>query len=295
MSELIEIGAGVAALSDFVALDGRISWVPPHRRGVEPHNKFLISNAEHVLLLDTGVAAHEQSLLKSLAPLVKDRKLTILVTRNELDCLGNLGALVDRYPDAQVISTNQLPVIGLVHLKKAERERIAVDRVRHGDTLTRFGFPNLRIIAPAIRVLGTGWVVDDLSRTLFPSDFFAADLLEGRRETVLRTQPEGFPTKDQLKEVIESKFDWIVRADRSLVMARWQKVFSDLRLDGIAPSHGRITLGAAMVEDVIQAYREAVEELLQSHRAALKKNKADALQLEGENQCRSASNEWAAS
>jgi flavorubredoxin len=277
MSELIEIGAGVAALTDLVPLDGRISWVPPDRRGFEPHNKFVISNGEHVLLLDTGVAAHEQSLLKSLAPLVQDRKLTILVTRNELDCLGNLGALVDRYPDAQVISTNQLPVIGLVHLKKVARERIAVDRVRHGDALTRFGFPNLRIITPAIRVLGTGWVVDDLSRTLFPSDFFAADLLESGQEAVLRLQPEGFPTKDELKDVIKSKFDWIVRADRALVMARWQKVFSDLRLHGIAPSHGRITLGAPLVEKVIDAYGIAVEELLQSTGAAHQGHPKDAV------------------
>jgi flavorubredoxin len=277
MSRALDVGPGLTALTDLVPLDGRLSWVPPDLRGFEPHTKFLITNGDRILLLDTGVAAHEQSLLESLAPHVDGRKLTILVTRNELDCLGNLGALADRYPDAQVLSTNALPVIGLVHLKSARREQIAVDRVRHGETLAAYGFANLRIIAPAIRLLGTGWVVDDRSKTLFPSDFFAADLLDREGDDVLRRDMRDFPAPERLRAIIASKFDWIARADRPLVMDRWRTVFSALRLDAIAPSHGRMTQGAACVDAVIEAYRQAVETLLRKPASEAEARKEEAV------------------
>ena len=145
MSEMIQIADGVRSLTDMVPLDGRISWVPPDRRGFEPHNKYLITREKRALLLDTGVAAHEGSLLASLGHLIGDRHLTVLVTRNELDCLGNLAAIVDRYPECRVLTTNALPVLGLVHPKVVRRDSVSFSRVRHGETLTDYGFPNLRI------------------------------------------------------------------------------------------------------------------------------------------------------
>lgn len=258
MSEVFNLSDDLVVISDLVPLDGRISWAPPGARGFEPNNKFLVTSPEHALLLDTGVAAHGESLLEALAALLGPRRLVILTTRNELDCIGNLGILLDRYPDAQVLTTNALPVVGLVHLKTAIADRIAVGRVGHGENLARFGFPRLRVVTPVIRVLGTGWLIDDETDTLFPSDFFAADLLSEAGEDIVRRDAVGLAEPDALLESILAKFDWLANADIEPLLRTWDRFFAASRFAAIAPSHGRITVGSEIVARVVARYRAAI-------------------------------------
>jgi flavorubredoxin len=258
MSNLSRLGDHIVVLSDNVPLDGRISWAPKGVAGFEPHNKFLLLTQDRALLIDTGVAAHEHSLLASLDGVVGSRQLAVLLTRNELDCIGNLGALLDRRPDAEVVTTNSLPVVGLVHMMRTDRASISVRRCPPGSDLRDLGFPQVRIVTPVVRLLGTGWVLDESSRTLFTSDFFGVETLGTPDQDVIRTGIGEMLAHDAVTSGLLAKFDWLALADAERVLEKWDKFFADTKIEALAPSHGRIQSGAHVVQMVVQRYRTAV-------------------------------------
>src|SRR5688572_11391764 len=95
MSRVEQIDDEVYVLSDVEPADSERSWLPADTKGFEPFNKYVIVKQDAVLLLETGVAAHYDSVLASLRDIVGDRKLVILPTRSELESIGNLGAIID--------------------------------------------------------------------------------------------------------------------------------------------------------------------------------------------------------
>jgi len=166
MSSVTQIADDIFVLTDLDPLDGNSAWLPPRLRGYEPHNKFLVRSDDAAVLIDTGVAAHGASLLESLTPLLGGRRLVVLSTRNELDCIGNLALIVDHIENLQVVTCNALPSIGLVHPTRPIPPGMRATRLVQGKTLADFGFSRLRAVPPLIRVLGTSWIYDDATSTL---------------------------------------------------------------------------------------------------------------------------------
>lgn len=257
MTRLESLSDDVLVLSDLVPIDGRVNWLPEDAEGFEPHNKYVIQSPDAVLVIDTGVAAHEAGFLARLDEVANGRRIVVLTTRNELACTGNLGAIVDRFPDVFVMSPNGLPPLGLVHLEKKRREDIRTHRPKHGERLSVAGFERLEIITPAIRLLGTGWVFDHVTKTLFTSDFFGADMMATENATVIRKTADGLAETDFIRRAILAKFDWLERADTRLIEARWDQMFADLQPRFIAPAHGRVQAGHALIERVTGDYRKA--------------------------------------
>ncbi len=258
MSRIEKVGENLLALSDLVAVDGRISWLPPDVTGLEPHNKYVLISDDSALLIDTGVAAHEKSLLESLKAVVGERQLNVLITRNELDCSGNLAAVVDTFPNVRVLSPNGLPPLGLVHLKKRRRQDIATVRPKHRERLGLFGFDQLEIVTPAVRILGTGWLFDHNSKTLFTSDFFGADLMANANDPVVRIAGEGAPSVPTIRSIVGTKFNWLWRAKLDEVEERWVNLFAEYQPTTIAPAHGRIQHGRLLCDEVIRRYYDAI-------------------------------------
>lgn len=257
MTRLEAISDDVLVLSDLVPVDGRVNWLPTDAAGLEPHNKYVIQSPEAVLVIDTGVAAHETGFLARLEEVARGRRIVVLTTRNELACTGNLGAIVDRFADVLVMSPNGLPPLGLVHLERKRREDIPTYKPKHGERLSVAGFERLEIITPAIRLLGTGWVFDHVTKTLFTSDFFGADIMATENATVIRRSAEGLAETDFLRRAILAKFDWLDRADTRVIEARWDSMFCALEPAFIAPAHGRVQAGRGLVARVTGDYRKA--------------------------------------
>jgi flavorubredoxin len=257
MSSVTQIADDIFVLTDLDPLDGNSAWLPPHLRGYEPHNKFLVMSGDAAVLIDTGVAAHGASLLESLVPLLGGRRLVVLSTRNELDCIGNLALIVDHIENLQVVTCNALPSIGLVHPTRPVPGMRAT-RLVQGKTLADLGFARLRAVPPLIRVLGTSWIYDDATRTLFPSDFFGADVLVDSTVPIIRRDSRGLPTVDAIREIVIAKFDWLTRARTEEIAANWDVFFAATHPVAIAPAHGRILLGRDLVLRTIADYRTAV-------------------------------------
>jgi len=74
---------------------------------------------DRALLIDTGVALHEESLLGTLREVIGSRQLLVFITRIELDNLGNLARIVEMFPGTQVTTSNVVPLFKLVHISEA--------------------------------------------------------------------------------------------------------------------------------------------------------------------------------
>jgi len=261
MSRVEQIADSVYVMTDLEPADSERSWLPADTKGFEPFNKYVIVKPDTVLLLETGVAAHCDSVMATLRDLVGDRKLVLLPTRSELESIGNLGAIIDAFPRVQLLTTTRaLPPLGLCHVRADKRETVPARRIRRGESLDGAGFGNLQTLNPVIRILGTIWLYDRDSRVLFSSDFFANDLLETADQSVIRRSAAGLPSPATLRRSIVAKFDWLERAETTLLRAQWSAMFRDMRPVTLAPSLGRVQDGPALVQEVIDLYHRAVFE-----------------------------------
>ena len=261
MSRIEQITDTIFVLSDLEPADGERSWLPHDATGFEPFNKFAIVQKDTVLLLETGVAAHCQSVEDSLRQIVGDRTLVLLPTRSELESIGNMGAIIDDFPRVELLTTTRaLPPLGLAHMRPERRQSVKARRIVRGEMLAGVGFPTLETINPVVRILGTIWVYDHTSRVLFSSDFFANDLLGDYNTSTIRRDTTGLPDAATLRRSIVAKFDWLKRAHTNALQTHWCELFSRIKPMAIAPSLGRVTMGDEVVAEVLELYRRALFE-----------------------------------
>ena len=259
MSRVERITEAIYVLSDLEPADGARSWLPDDASGFEPFNKFVLLQGDFALLLETGAAAHCESVQESLREIVGERTLVILPTRSELESIGNLGAIIDGFPRVELLTTTRaLPPLGLAHMRPERRQEVKAQRIVRGETLGGVGFPTLDTITPVIRILNTIWIYDHASGVLFTSDFFSNDLLEDEATPTIRRESAGLPDAATLRRSILARFDWLERARTDALKAQWDELFARIKPTGIAPSLGRVALGAEVAAEVIDRYRRAL-------------------------------------
>jgi len=258
MSRLEQLAPDLLVLSDLAEADGQVSWLPADARGWEPYNEYLLLEGERALLVDSGVPLHGPSLIATLSEVLGSRHLTVYMTRIEVDCLGNLAALVDAFDRIGVVTANPISPITLVHPRRS-RASVPVRHLALGQTMEGAGFPQIDVLDPVLRTLGTSWLFDRQSRTLFSSDSFCGDLLADPAESIVHDQP-GRLDRGWLRNVTVSKFDWIGNAVLPDLHKRWRDVFDIIAPDNLAPIHGRPQRGRAATQATIDAYETALFE-----------------------------------
>lgn len=258
MSRIEKISDNVICLSDIMPVDGRVSWLPPKARGFESYNKNLVLSSDCVLLIETGVACHGTSLVESMKDVLSTRPLVIFPTRIELDSIGNLARLYGAFPQTALVSANPIPANRLVHLPNGTTPAIPFTPVTPGQTLAAVGFPNVLVVDPIIRTLGTAWLFDEISGTLFTGDFFCDDLLASADMPTIRRDGQPFFAPEGLRASILQKFDWLENASTTLLAAAWDALFGRIRPKAIAGVRGRVCAGEANVQELLAFYHEAL-------------------------------------
>jgi flavorubredoxin len=256
VTEVAHIADDTYVLSDLVPADGRVSWVSTDLSGHEPYNEYLVVGDEQALLIDTGVSLHGASILDRLIPLVGNRHLVIYISRIELDCIGNLALLLDHFESVEVATANPIPAVDLVH--RSTTSSVSVTHFGFDQTLAPVGFPQMTVLDPVLRTLGTSWVFDCNARTLFSTDSFCGDLLETSSESVIRRSLDGAPDPPQLRRQTLAKFDWLARAETDLLRAHWDRLFAEVEPLALAPIHGRPAAGQTVVASMLRRYRDAI-------------------------------------
>lgn len=238
------------AIGDTVSVDGKLSWLRSTDRGTQPLNAYVIRDGTSALLIDTGVAAHRASILKQLDELlVGVTSLQIFLTRHELDCVGNVKAIAERFPQTKVYAGGSVDVHdGYEMAGMSDLAEIAYDFRLHrvpsgGDVLIGPG-RSVRVLKAKMRLLDTYWIHDALTATLFTSDSFGYTVT-----SVDGADPDfHIPSRDLLAERLLTRFAWMSADDVSEIVEELRRVFSELNVINIAPTHGLVISGQVAVQ-----------------------------------------------
>ena len=247
-------------LGAMMPLDGRISWVPSDLRGYQPANCYLVLDGRYATLIDTGPATYEHEIVDQLkSTLPSGAHLTVFVTRLEPEGLGNIGPIqaaigIDRIITGGIPnmfdSWNEIP--GFVEMWNNRSDwlgdRTFMDRVATGAPIPMFGSDRLLVLPAPLRILATFWVYDRVTRTLFTTDVFGHTSVKNPFESVVRSSPsEDDTTYASARAQVLAKFPWTSYANMEPIDAKLTTMFSEREVDIVAPMHGCILRGEALI------------------------------------------------
>jgi flavorubredoxin len=259
MSRVERIADNILVLSDVVPIDGRVSWLAPGAKGFEPYNEYLVLSDDNALLFETGVAAHGPSLVLSLKEILGSRRLAVYPSRIELDSIGNLGRILEEIPNTIVGCANPIEPTRLAHFRDWTTPRAPFTRFLVGNTLAEIGFPQLTVIDPVIRTLGTSWLWHEPAEALFSADFFCNDMMAKADQSVIRRSgDDALIAPEGLRASILQKFDWLGLASTEKLLPAWDNLFARISPAVLGPVHGRMQFGAKLVAEVLADYRKAL-------------------------------------
>lgn len=260
-------------LGAMMPLDGRISWVPPTLRGYQPANSYLILDGKNATLIDTGPALYEDEIvgqLKSVLP--AGAHLTVFVTRLEPEGLGNIGPIQARIGIDRIItggipnmfdSWNEIP--GFVEMWNNRSDwlgdRTFMDRVATGESIPMGGSDRLLVLPAPLRILATFWVYDRATRTLFTTDVFGHTSVKSPTESPVRSSlAEDDTTYESAKAQVLAKFPWVAYANNKPIDEKLTQLFAERPVEIIAPMHGAVLRGEALVSKHLELLHRVLRE-----------------------------------
>ncbi len=264
-------------LGDMLSLDGRISWAPPDLRGYQPANCYLVVEGRNATLIDTGPALQEREIVEQLkSVLPSGAHLTVFVTRLEPEGLGNIGPIQAAVGIDHIItggipnmfdSWNEIP--GFVELwnNRADwlGDRTFMDRVATGEPVPMGGSDRLLVLPAPLRILATFWVYDRETHTLFTTDVFGHTSVESPAESPVRSSlAEDGTTYESARAHVLAKFPRIPYAHMEPVDDKLGAIFAERQVDTIAPMHGCVLRGEALVNKHLEILHRILRENMEA-------------------------------
>ncbi len=259
------IPGSLYALGDAAAASGAISWIPVTEEGYEPINCYLLLDEGGALLVDTGVAAHDATLVAQLEQLLPPgTPLSIFLTRFEGDTITNLETVIRHfrvqhvygggvanpfdYFDDITVPTDEVfdEVSSREDVRAKSQNRVDLTRILRGERIPVGRTRRVELIAPQLRVLTTSWIFDEVTGTLFCADAFDyAGLPTADRSALALTDPDEVPSIERMRERGFCKLDCLLDRDANVapIIADLEEIFSRFDVQNIAPNHGRVALG----------------------------------------------------
>jgi len=206
------------------------------------YNAYLIQGSEKTALIDTVDPTTSHVLLERLSQLNVERIDYVIANHAEQDHSGTLPQVLERYPEAQVVSTPKCKGM-LIDLLLAPEDRVlALDdgaRLSLGDKTLEF------IRAPWVHWPETMLTYLREDKILFPCDFFGSHLAT----TDLYVTDEG-----RVYEAAKRYYAEIMMPFRKIIQKNLERV-QGYEISLIAPSHGPMY---GRPEFILEAYHDWV-------------------------------------
>ncbi|MDY0390687.1 FprA family A-type flavoprotein [Desulfobulbus oligotrophicus] len=204
------------------------------------YNAYLIEGSEKTALLDAVDPAMTDTLFSQLQDTAKVD--FIISHHTEQDHSGTIPLLLERYPNAKVLTTPRGKTLLMDHLHLAEEVLVTV---ADGETLS-LGDKTLRFIhTPWVHWPETMVSYLEEDRILFSCDFFGSHIAAS--ELYVQDQARVY-------EAAKRYFGEIMLPFRAVISKNLEKL-ADLPVDIIAPSHGQVY---NQPDWIVEAYRDWV-------------------------------------
>jgi hypothetical protein len=265
-----QLADGLHVLGGLIPLDGRVSWAPADASGFQPSNCYVLVEGDSALLVDTGLAVHEQLVLDGLADLIGEgAAVTMFFTRGEMDCVSNLEPIARRF-DIEALytggATNPFDAFDELNAMRLRARRQQIDQKgAGGDSMARTPFieiadeRSLAIESPLLRLLPTFWGWDAATGTLFTSDSFTHGFVADPSDPrVIDSPADDDATLESVSANLFAKYWWLPHATTEPLREWLSAKFADLAPEIVAPSRGCVLRGRKVVQRHLDLMLEAL-------------------------------------
>lgn len=246
----VALAGGVRGAGGVLAIDGAIPWIPPGVEGYEPCLVYALQGNGRSLLIDTGLPIHRPIVLAQLRRILPpETPLSIVTTRPEADCVGNVGAIVDEFRVERIVSLSLNPLEFFPAAMRRSGRTVRYERRRLGETWEWAEGRMIEFLPAPFGLLMTAWPYDAATQTLFTSDTFGWLHLRAPESSCLVDAPSPAATASVIGAHLACRFHWLSACRPKRVEDALRRVFAERPIRVIAPSHGCVFRGDATVED----------------------------------------------
>ena len=260
-----EIVPGLLRIGGVLDLDGRLSWAPAVPGRQQPLNCYVRLDGDDATIIETGVSSLRPTIMEQLKAVVpEEQPILVFITRTELECSGNLSAITqDLNVKKVVFGGGGNPFDAYDEITRGSKaETVARQALPPaGDMVAPLaGSASLFLVPARLRILTTYWLYDKSTKTLFSSDIFGHTSIAPGGPLVIDRLEDDSTTTESAREHILAKFFWLPEARTELLSTWLEKVFNEIEVENLAPTHGVVLRGKALVEK----HYNIVQEVLRS-------------------------------
>ena len=257
------------ALQNVLELDGRVSAYPADARGYSVSNCYLLTNGNHALLLDSGLSAHETSIISMIRSLTQpDTLLSLFPLRiNEYMSVCNVEAIAQSFNVEQCYSGNPDAALWVDFGRRSDSNdgrpyALKTTLVTRSETLNVGHERPIDVFQAPIRLINTRWMFDQETRTLFTSDSFShewSDSADGPWEI---SDKDCTTTPDHIRSfLLNTRYWWLEGGKTTELRRKLAAIFEKYPIETIAPGYGRILRGRALVERQYKMFDDVLARL----------------------------------
>lgn len=260
------------ALQNVFSLGGSASAYPANAQGYSVCNCYLLKEGDRALLLDSGLAVHASSLISQIAKLIEPgTRLSVYPLRiNEFMSVSNVEALADAFDLEQCYSSNADAALWVDFGGRSDRPGVKADPVKttlvkrtqrlhvgdesRGRALEAFQAP--------IRLIGTRWIYDEVTRTLFTSDSFSWEWSSDAQGPWFLDGSGGGTTAAHVRSfLLNTRYWWLEGGDTATLRKKLAVAFDKYDIENLAPGYGRVLRGRELVQSQYRLLDEVLASL----------------------------------
>jgi flavorubredoxin len=260
------------ALQNVMELDGRVSAYPANARGYSVSNCYLIKEGNRALLLDSGLSAHEASIIAQIRSLTTpDTLLSVFPLRiNEYMSVCNVEAIAQSFNVEQCYSGNPDAALWVDFGRRSDANdnrpyKLKTTLVSRAETLHVGDTRAIEVFQAPIRLINTRWMFDQNTRTLFTSDSFSHEWSDSPDGPWSISADECETTPDHIRSfLLNTRYWWLEGGKTTELRRKFGAIFEKYPIETIAPGYGRVLRGRALVERQYKMFDEVLARLDQS-------------------------------
>ncbi|WP_431282582.1 hypothetical protein ACQW02_24785 [Humitalea sp. 24SJ18S-53] len=234
-------------------LDGRMSSYPADARGYTAVNCYLLVEGGSALMLDTGFSAHAGQVVAQLrSVLAPGTRLSVYPMRlNEFMSVCNVEVIADNFDVEQCYSSNPDASLWVDFggrsdaggVMPAPLKTTLVARVQTLNVGPGTGRPVEAFQAP-IRLIGTRWLYDHATRTLFTSDSFTHEWATDAAGPWTLDRADDAQGPAHLRSfLLNTRYWWLEGGETTSLRRKLRDVFDRHDIETLAPGYGRVFRG----------------------------------------------------
>lgn len=232
----------------------RLSWLPGDIDGFEPVNSYVLTDKDNVVFFELGLPIARPAMETAVATLAGDRKVWVDFSRNEADCIGNMGYVFGTCNSPTLLygtAGGILEWINDPHVSELEVRnflgRIPIESAKNGESKRIGELDFTWFDAGSKMMFMTQWAFEKSTGCLFTSDSFGWRHAKSADSPTIVDSAKGLPSVDTVARELVARMNWMREADYPEIIERFESIFKQYDVQMLAPVHGCVIKGREAV------------------------------------------------